>query len=245
MREVKAKTILTKSRLADYCVNAYMGCGFGCEYCYAQLIIRKFHPGKKWGSYVDVKINAPELLEREITKVKRGTVLLSSVTDPYQPLEKKYDLTKKCLEILQKHDFPVSILTKSSLVVRDIELLKKFTDCNVGVTITTDNNKILRLFEPFTPEFSVRINTLKKLRESGLRTYAFIGPMLPMDPETVADNIVPYVDYVFIDRPNYSQLWKSIANRNKLDFSKEYFNGTKNELAEIFKENKIEVKTLF
>ena len=245
IREVKAKTILTKSRITDYCINCYMGCGFGCEYCYAQLIIRKFHPGKKWGSYVDVKINAPELLEKEIAKAKIGTVMLSSVCDPYQPLEKKYELTKKCLEVLQKRDFPVSILTKSPLVSRDIDLLKKFSDCTVGITVTTNNNRVIRMFEPFTPEFEVRIETLRKLHESGLRTYAFVGPMLQMDPETVANDIAPYVSYVFIDRPNYPQLWKSIAEKNKLDFSNEYFEKTKSKLTEIFRKNKIEVKALF
>ena len=142
IREINAKTILTKSGITDYCINAYMGCSFGCSYCYAQLIIRKFHPGQVWGSYLDIKTNAPELLEKEIKKAKRGTVMLSSVTDPYQPMEKKYELTKKCLEILLQHDFPITILTRSPLVTRDIELLKKFRECTVGVSITTNDDKM-------------------------------------------------------------------------------------------------------
>ncbi|MCX6815221.1 MAG: radical SAM protein [Candidatus Aenigmarchaeota archaeon] len=182
---------------------------------------------------------------KEITKVKKGTVMLSSVTDPYQPMEQKYQLTRKCLEILQKHDFPVSILTKSPLVTRDIDVLKKFSDSTVGVTITTNDNVVRKKFEPLAPDFEVRIDALKQLSKAGLKTYAFLGPLLPMDAKIVAEAVAPYVKFVYIDRPNYPQLWQKIADENKLDFSKEYFEKTKNELIEIFKKHKVEVKALF
>jgi len=245
IREVQAKTILTKSRLTDYCINAYMGCGFGCSYCYAQLIIRKFHPGEKWGSYLDVKVNAPELLEKEITNVKRGVVMLSSVTDPYQPLEGKYELTRKCLQILLKHDFPITILTRSPLVTRDINLLKEFKECTVGVSITTNDDKIKNIFEPLTPPFANRIETLKKLHDAGLNTYAFIGPMLPMNAKIAAEAVAPHVEYVFIDKLNYPQLWKKIAEKNKIDISKEYLEKTRNELIKIFKGHNVKINALF
>jgi DNA repair photolyase len=245
IREVQAKTILTKSGITDYCINPYMGCGHGCSYCYAQLIIRKFHPGQKWGSYLDIKVNAPELLEKEITKVKKGTVMLSSVTDPYQPMEQKYRLTRKCLEILLEHDFPVSILTKSHLVTRDIDILKKFRDATVGVTVTTNDNKVMRLFEPYTPTFEIRIDTLKKLHAAGLKTYAFIGPILPMDSKIVGEAVADNVEFVYIDKLNYPYLWKKIADKNNLDLSREYFEKTKSELTKIFREKGIKVKTLF
>ncbi len=245
IREVRAKTILTASRITDYCINPYMGCGFGCAYCYAQLIIRKFHPNEKWGSYVDVKINAPELLEKEITRSKKGVVMLSSVTDPYQPLEGKYELTRKCLEILLKHDFPVTILTKSPLVTRDISILKKFRGCTVGVTITTNDDKTKNIFEPFTPPFADRIEALKRLHESGLKTYAFIGPMLPMDSGIVGRAVAPHVGHVFIDKPNYPQLWKKLAEENNIDLSDEYCEKTKSGLIEIFKEHGVRISALF
>ncbi|MBI4174023.1 MAG: radical SAM protein [Candidatus Aenigmarchaeota archaeon] len=245
MREVESKSILTKSSLTDYCVNCYMGCSFGCSYCYAQLIIRKFHPGEKWGEYLDVKINAPQLLEKEIARAKRGTVMLSTVTDPYQPLEGKYRLTRQCLEILLAHDFPVTILTRSPLVTRDIELLKKFKDCTVGVSITTNDDKIKNIFEPLTPRFASRIETLKALHDAGLRTYSFIGPMLKMDTKTVAESVAPNVDFVFIDKPNYPQLWKQIAEKNDIVLDDEYFAAARDELVDVLKGNGVEIKALF
>jgi DNA repair photolyase len=245
IREIQAKSILSKSRIMDYGLSPYMGCGFGCSYCYAQLIIRKFKPGKKWGSFIDVKINAPELLEKEIKKAKKGMVWFSSVTDPYQPLEGKYELTRKCLEILLKHDFPVTILSRSPLVTRDIDLFLKFRDCSVGVSITTNNDKIKNLFEPLTPKFATRIETLKKLHEAGVKTYAFIGPMLPMDAKVVAESVAPYVEYVFIDQPNYPQLWKQIAEKNNLDMSLETMKQKRDEMISIFRKNKVKVNALF
>lgn len=245
IRETEAKSILTKSSLTDYCINCYMGCSFGCSYCYAQLIIRKFHPGEKWGEYLDVKVNAPQLLEKEIKRAKRGTVMLSTVTDPYQPLEGKYQLTRKCLEILLAHDFPITILTRSPLVTRDTELLKKFKECTVGVSVTTDDDAIKNLFEPLTPRFAQRIETLKALHDAGLRTYSFIGPMLKMDAKIVGDAIAQNVDFVFIDKPNYPQLWKQIAEKNNIQLDEEYFARTRDELVDILKEHGVEIKALF
>ncbi len=193
---------------------------------------------------MDVKINAPELLEKEITRAKKGTVWFSSVTDPYQPLEKKYELTRKCLEILLRHDFPVSILTRSPLVTRDIDLLKKFRKCEVGVTITTDNDNVKNLFEPLTPPFKTRVETLKALHQAGLKTYAFIGPLLPMDAHIVAESVAPYVDYVYIDKANYPHLWRKIAEDNNLSMDDEFFSKTRDELVSILKK-KIKINALF
>lgn len=245
IREVEAKTILNKSGLTDYCVNPYMGCSFACSYCYAQLIIRKFHPKETWGGYVDVKINAPELLEKEIATAKRGVVMLSTVIDPYQPLEKKYQLTRRCLQILLRRQFPITILTRSPLVTRDIDLFKQFKECTVGVSITTDDDKIKNLFEPLTPPFAARIETLKRLQTAGLRTYAFIGPILPMEPSVVAEAIAPYVEHVFIDKLNYPQLWKGIAEKHALNLDKSFFEKTRDELVKAFQNSSVKINALF
>lgn len=245
IREVQARSILTKSGITDYCINAYMGCGFGCKYCYAQLIIRRFHPNEEWGEYLDIKINAPELLEKEIAVAKPGVVMLSSVTDPYQPMDKKYELTRKCLEILLKHQWPVTILTRSPLVTRDIDLLQQFKECTVGVSINTDNDKIKNIFEPLTPPFRVRIETLQKLHEAGLRTYAFIGPILPMNARIVAASLADDADYVFIDKMNYPQLWKNIAVQHGLNLDKEFFEKMRDELLAVLKEKGVKVNALF
>jgi DNA repair photolyase len=205
IKETTARTVLSKSGIesVDYCVNPYVGCFHGCSYCYATFMKRFSGHTEQWGSFVDVKINAPGILRRQLAKAQRGTVMISSVTDAYQPVESRYKLTRQCLEVLLEYQFPVSILTKSPLVYRDIDLLKQFNDIEVGITVTTDDDRIRKLFAPQAPPISARIRTLKKLYESGVATYAFIGPVLPMDPERLAEKIRPYVDSVLIDRMNY------------------------------------------
>jgi len=181
IREIQAKSILNPSRLGcDYAINPYNGCAFGCAYCYAIFMSRMGHQNENWGEWVDVKINAPELLIHDLGHKKPGSVFFSSVTDPYQGLETKYQLTRKCLEILVdvKYPAPISILTKSPLVTRDIDLFKKL-DCEVGMTVTSTGDPITRLIETHAPPNHLRIKTLKKLHKAGINTYAFVGPLLP------------------------------------------------------------------
>lgn len=185
IKEIKAKHIIAKSRLpdAEYVVNPYMGCEFGCLYCYASFMGRFVNEAiENWGNYVYVKTNAVELFEKEIDSLPRKAgVFLSSVTDPYQGVEAKYRLTRGILEILarRKHEGEVSILTKSSMVVRDIDLLKQIPDAEVGITVTTADDELSRFLEVRATTASERISTLKKLNGEGIRTYAFIGPLLP------------------------------------------------------------------
>jgi len=190
VKEIQAKTILSKSTLKDadydYSCNPYTGCRFACVYCYASFMARMI--GKQtgdWGNFVYPKVNAPELLDSEIKKLKdkgKGKVIwFSSVTDPYQGLEAKYQLTKKCLEVLLKNDFKgtVTFLTKSNLILRDLELLKQFKNVDVGMTITSTDDSISRYFEKYAPPVSDRLSALKTLHDEGIATYAFIGPLLP------------------------------------------------------------------
>ncbi len=150
-------------------------------------------------------------------KAARGHVLISSVTDPYQPVEEKYKLTRGCLEVLLPHQFSVNILTKSPLVLRDLDLLKQFKDLEVGITITTDDDEIRKIFEPHAPPIEARIQALKTLAKAGLKTYAFIGPLLPMNPEGLAEKINPYVHSVLIDRMNYASKTRKIYTSRKLN----------------------------
>ncbi len=188
LKEISAKSILVHSKLpgCDFVINPYTGCRFGCSYCYASFMGR--FVDKKvsdWGSYVYAKINAPELLKSEIVKLKdkgrNKTILLSSVTDPFQGAEAKYQLSHKCLEILADYGFEgeVSILTKSPLVLKSIPVLKKLKNVDVGLTITSTDDKISRYFEKLAPNVSQRLEALKKLNEEGIKTYAFFGPLLP------------------------------------------------------------------
>lgn len=218
IQEIKAKSILTKSGIpgVDYCINPYVGCFHACRYCYATFMKRFTAHLEAWGSFVDVKVNAPEILQKQLKNKVKGRVMVSSVTDAYQPVEAKYKLTRKCLEILLQHQFPVDILTKSPLVLRDLDLIKKFKDIEVGVTITTNDDKIRKVFEPKAHSIVSRINTLKKLHKNGINTYAFIGPVLPMNPETLLEKISPYVNSVIIDKMNYTSKTLKIYKRMNL-----------------------------
>lgn len=196
---VQSKTVLTKSGLpaSDYVVNPYSGCAFGCVYCYADFT-RRFqgHLSDKWGEYVDVRINAAEVFKKEIRSLnkkiissnksiwKNGShpvVLLSSVCDPYQGSEAKYKITRELLKVCIEEDFQgeISILTKSPLVTRDIDLLKQLNRVNVGMTITSTDDKVSKLFEKDAPPASVRVKTLAKLNLAGLPTYVCVSPLLP------------------------------------------------------------------
>ena len=165
IHEINARTILSKSGIPGmkYCVNPYVGCAHACRYCYATFMKRFTGHLEPWGSFVDIKMNAPELLRKQLKRAEKGTVMLSSVTDPYQPAESKYKITRKCLEVLALYQFPVNILTKSPLVLRDIDIISGLKDAEVGITITTDEDKIRKIFEPGTPSISDRINKLKKI----------------------------------------------------------------------------------
>ena len=183
--EIEAKSIITSSKLpdADYVVNPYTGCSFGCAYCYASFMGRFVgEPVANWGNYLYVKSNAVELFKQEVNKLKdkKGTMLLSSVTDPYVGAEATYKLTRRILECLVEicYEGKVGILTKSPLVLRDMDLFKKLNS-EVGMTITTTDDKLSRFLEVGAPTGSKRIDALKVLNEQGIKTYAFIGPLLP------------------------------------------------------------------
>ncbi len=170
-----------------------------------------------WGEFVDVKVNAPLLLSRQLSRAQHGTVILSSVTDPYQQIEAKYELTRACLTALAEHDLPAEVLTKSPLVQRDIDILARCGDIEVGLTITTDNDKIRRIFEPGAPAIESRVRALETLHRAGIRTYAFVGPVLPMDPEVLARRIRPYAHRILIDSMNYPSKTVSIYRSHGLD----------------------------
>lgn len=183
IKERLCRTILSPSKLpgCDYVINPYVGCLHGCVWCYARYMKRYTgHDNEKWGSFVDAKINAPEVLIKDIRRLKdKPTIFLSSVCDPYQPIEAKYKLTRRCLEILSQFAFPVGILTQSKLVTRDIDLFKKFKDIEVGMSFITMDEKATRIFQPGAALPKEKIVALKKLHQAGIKTYIHLGPILP------------------------------------------------------------------
>jgi len=187
---IEAKSIFIKSGLpgSDWVINPYNGCLFGCMYCYAAQIARWKHPDEEWGTYLDVKINAPALLKKELANIEKrlktkdfGSVFFSSVTDPYVGMEVKYHLTRKCLEVLADFGYEgsIAIQTKSPLVTNDVDVLKKLKNVAVGFTVTTLDDKVARFIEVKAPPITSRIEALRKLHQEGIETYAFIGPLLP------------------------------------------------------------------
>lgn len=181
INEVSCKSLLSRSGISgvDFCINPYTGCLHNCIYCYAIYMRRYSGHRENWGQFVDIKINAIPILRKELLKTVPGLVMLSTVTDAYQPLEKKYQITRACLEELSKTNFTVTILTKSDLILRDIDLLKKCQTEDVGFTITTPDEEIRRKFEPHSSSTERRLAALRKLAESGVRTFVFFGPVLP------------------------------------------------------------------
>ncbi len=200
--EKPARSILSTSKVYDYALNPYTGCGHACSYCYARFMRRYSGHEEPWGEFVDVKINAPDLLAIEIEKKKPGTVWVSGVCDPYQPVEAQYRLTRDCLAILVGHRWPVRIQTRSALVLRDIDILKDASDLEAGLTITTADDHIRELFEPGAPPIAERVRALDVLHQAGIRTYAMIAPMLP-GASGLAVLLDGKVDYVLVDRMNY------------------------------------------
>lgn len=204
VKEVRAKSILNRSKIYDYCLNPYTGCQINCAYCYARLFMKRYSGHKEpWGQFVDVKINAPEILKKQLLKARRGTVWISSVCDPYQPLEAKYQLTRQSLKELAALQYPVNIQTKSKLILRDLDLFLEFEEIQVGFTITTDDEKVAKLFESGASCVSDRITALEKIHEKGVNTFAFLGPLLPGNPESLVARLDGIVDEVLIDRMNY------------------------------------------
>lgn len=202
VNELEVKTILSKSKIYPYALNPYTGCQHGCSYCYARFMKRFTGHKEPWGQFVDVKVNAPDLLKQEITRKKRRKVWVSGVCDPYQPLEEKYNITGRCLEIFAENNWPVIVQTRSPLVLRDVNLFQG-DGFEVGLSITTADDGVRRLFEPNAPQVEDRVKALGILHRSGVRTYAMIAPMLP-GSEDLPEILAGKVDYVILDRMNYN-----------------------------------------
>ncbi|MBU3968216.1 MAG: radical SAM protein [Euryarchaeota archaeon] len=214
IKEIKVKTALSPSQLPglDHALNPYRGCAHACVYCYAPSVI---HWDKgKWGELVEVKINLPRILSKELRTKKKGVVGLGTVTDPYQPAEKKYELTRRCLELLLMHDLPVCIQTKSSLVLRDVDLLKEFSDIEVGITLITLDDRVRGKMEPGASSVDERLRALAVLRENGIKTWVFLGPMMPhiTDVNALLDAVARVMpDYVLVDRLRLKEgVWENV-----------------------------------
>ncbi len=213
IKEIQSKTILTPQTVGslsfgyDYSLNPYAGCAFRCSYCY----VPKFpgnHKPSEWGNWVNVKVNAPELLRRDRLKIFGSRIFFSSATDPYQYLELKYKLSRRCLEeLLRYQPAKVTMHTRSHLILRDLDLLKSFgSRLQVGVSITTNRDDIRAEFEPSAPSIRRRLQLIRTLKEEGIRVYASVSPLLPCDPESMASLLGSHVDKMWIDQMRWTEV---------------------------------------
>ena len=178
VRETVCKTILNKSSISDYSLNCYTGCAHGCAYCYARFM-QKFHPhAEPWGSFVDVKLNAVEVLKRQLRRSKPGDVFLSSACDGWQSVEARYGLTRRCCELLLEFGFRVNLLTKSGLALRDMDVFSGH-DVNVGVSIATLDQRLSEIWEPQASSVKERLRVVEAAQKAGLRTTIMFAPLLP------------------------------------------------------------------
>lgn len=180
-KNVNIKQILnpTSIDLGDYVINPYKGCQYACIYCYVRFnkVIQK--DPRPWGTYVDVRANAPQLLEKEILKKKPERVLLGSTTECFQPVEKKFGLTRHILEILNKHGIHFSVLTRSPLTLDYSDLLNTGFCENIYFTVNFYPEKFKKLLEPKTPPFEERIEAVLELIRRGVPAIPYCSPVLP------------------------------------------------------------------
>ncbi len=189
VREVRCKSLLNRCGIADYSFNCYTGCGHGCVYCYARFM-QRFHPhDEPWGRFVDVKVNAADVLTRQLRRLAPGSVFTCSACDGWQSVERHYRLTRRCCELLVDAGFHLGILTKSDLILCDLDVFEG-KDVRIGVTITTPDEAMARLWEPAASSVADRARVLRQAKAAGLETAVMFGPLLPGisdTPEALAE----------------------------------------------------------
>ena len=176
------RTALSVTGIGGYtrALNPYLGCEFGCTYCYATYMARRHRGGEPWGRFVDAKLNIADVLEAELARGPLdGRVLVSSVCDAYQPWERELGLTRTCLLQLAAAGTGVGVLTKSDLVTRDLDVLAAIPDVDLGFTITTLDPHLARRFEPGAPTPRRRLDAAARAVDTGIPVWVFVAPVLP------------------------------------------------------------------
>jgi DNA repair photolyase len=179
-----------KGRTGDYhyTLNPYRGCSFDCSYCYAPAFVPDLGKREQWGLWVEAKVRAVEAIARKDLRDKN--VFMSSVTDPYQPLEGKIGLTRSIVEELLRQQARLIVQTRSPIVERDIDLLAQFRHLRVNLSVTTGDESVRRRFEPSCASIDRRLQTLRRLKGAGIKIGVCLSPLLPMrDPAAFAEKI--------------------------------------------------------
>lgn len=177
---IRPKSVLNRSGMGGFTLNPYVGCPVGCAYCYVPHMAHNQLEQRPWGSYVDVKEGAAELLEKRLSRMRQpATVFMSTATDPYQPAEEKFRVTRSMLEVFARHpQHSLFILTKQPLVERDADLLARLPRAGVGMSISSIDDRVAQLIEPWAPVTSERLAVIRRLSDAGIATYVLWAPAL-------------------------------------------------------------------
>jgi len=220
---ITSASILTEAKgfmdSYDYTLNPYSGCSFGCNYCYAAFFARSNEEKDNWGNWLKVKENALQLLIKWRKKpLLDKTLYISSVTDPYQPIEKQLELTRSLLkELLKYHKPRLVIHTRSQLVARDIDLLKQFEVAQVNMTVTTDSEDVRKAFEPLCPSNKVRLKAIKEVTDAGIQTCITMTPLLPVqNAEAFTEELLNTGVQKFIVQPFHPDKGKFVASTREV-----------------------------
>jgi DNA repair photolyase len=225
VRETVCKTILNRSGLSDYSLNCYTGCTHACVYCYARFM-QRFHPHEEpWGAFVDVKVNAVEVLKRQLRRAEPGTVFVSSACDGWQPVEAQWRLTRRCCELLLERGFELHVLSKSALVLRDLDVFAG-RPVQLGVTLTTLDERLQELWEPGAASIAERLQVIEAVRRAGLQTGVMFGPLLPFlsDSQAAIDALLGRaaalgVERIWFDGLNpRPRVWPAVAELLRTQF---------------------------
>lgn len=190
IREVIVEHALRPNPLpdVDYSFNPYVGCYHACTFCYVPRLLQRNR--SEWGTAVTVKRNAATVLAREVRKLPRGLVMISTATDPYQFVEGKYRITRHALEVLLRAGWPTSVLSRAPLMVRDLDLFSRFEMIETGMSVPTLDDRARALLEPWAPPIEARLRCLRTLADAGLKTFVSFAPAYPPTagwiPETIA-----------------------------------------------------------
>ena len=216
----KAKSILVKSNLpaSDYVANPYSGCTHNCRYCYASFMKRFTGHEEEWGTFLDVKEYDSDKLPRSLDG---RTVLLSSVTDPYNPYEMKFHKSREILELLSCTNAHVEILSKSDLILKDMDLLKRIPDISVGISLNTLNDDFRKDMEPGAPSIQKRLYALETLHKEGIPTYLFMSPIFPYitNVHEIIEAVSGKVDQICFENLNL----RGAAKKEILDYIAEKY----------------------
>ena len=225
VRETVCKSILNRSGLSDYSLNCYTGCAHACVYCYARFM-QRFHPhDEPWGAFVDVKAQRRRGAQTPIAPRQPGSVFLSSACDGWQPIEAQWRLTRRCCELLLERGFQLHVLTKSALVLRDFDVFTGHP-VQVGVTVTTLDERLQKLWEPGPASVAQRFHVIDAARRAGLQTSIMFGPLLPFlsDSPASIDALLDRaaalgVDQIWIDAMNpRPRVWPAVAELLRKEF---------------------------